>query len=117
MTLPRSLGLEVAEQGVSNYLTANPLGLPAQGLVNEKKLHQGRWLLSKAGDWGARWEADFSSPALPHPAPPKGWSLEAGPFFPLSNWKNWPPSLARGWEGKQGGIEPGGASQWLLCPS
>ena len=52
MTLPRSLGFQVAEQGVSNYLTANPLGLPAQGLVNEKKLHQGRWLLSSAQGLG-----------------------------------------------------------------
>lgn len=34
-----------------------------------------------SGDWGTGWESDFSSPALPHPAPPKGWSLEAGPFF------------------------------------
>lgn len=43
--------------------------------------------------------------------------MEAGPFFPRSNWKNWPPSPARGWEGEQGGIEPGGASQWSLCPA
>lgn len=56
------------------------------------------------------------SPALPRPAPPKGWSLQAGLFFPTSNWKNWPLSLARGQEGEQGGIEPGGASQWPLCP-
>lgn len=73
-------------------------------------------LFQDSGYRGTEWAADFSSPTLPIPGPPKDWSLEAGSFFPPSNWKNWPTSLARGWEGEQGGIEPGGTSQWSLCP-
>lgn len=79
--------------------------------------HHGQWLLSRT--WVIGVQGGGGGGVLisqPRPAPPKAWCLKAGPFFPTSNWKNWPPSLARSWEDEQGGIEPGGALQWLLCP-